>query len=100
FASTNVAGGGGQVSTLAKLVVIQGTLAQVNADLTTLTYLDGDFGADTVNVTTTDNIAGGDTRRIAVTSNAPVVTTVPGPQLIQGFGNDVPIAGISLADAD
>jgi hypothetical protein len=51
-------------------------------------------------VTTTDGIAGGDTHQIAVTVNAPVVTTLPTPLLIQGFGNDAPIAGISLADAD
>jgi len=50
-------------------------------------------------VASSDGRGSGDDHQIPVSINAPVVTTVPGPQLLKQFKNN-PLPGISVADAD
>jgi hypothetical protein len=54
-ANTGAADGGGTVSTPGTTLTISGTLAQVNADLGTLTDDDPSAGSDTISVSATDS---------------------------------------------
>jgi Ca2+-binding RTX toxin-like protein len=80
-------------------LTISGTLAQVNAELATLSFLDATFGSDTISIVTTDIRGASSSNTIAVSINAPVVTTAPGAASAQA-GLTAPIGGISVADAD
>ena len=61
-ATTSAAGGGGTITgTGTNHLVIQGTLTQVNADLTTLTDNDNTPGPDTITVTAIDSLGHGAT---------------------------------------
>jgi autotransporter passenger strand-loop-strand repeat protein len=76
-AYTGVPGGGGSISGAGtNLLTIAGSLAQINADLSTLSILENVAGSDTISVTTSDGRGGSDNHQIAVTvsgtSNAPV----------------------------
>ncbi len=97
-ASSFVSGGGGVISgTGTTQLTIEGTLAQINADLSTLSYLGDAFGTDSIDVVTNDGRGGDDDHHVVVDVNAPPVLTVPAQQLVQVVG---PIIGIRVADAD
>jgi hypothetical protein len=103
-ASTNAGGGGGTITgSGTTFVTITGTLDQVNADLSTLTYTNSTAGTDSIDVATTDHRGGSDDHQIAVTingnNNAPPVISVPGAQTVN-FDIATTIAGVSVADAD
>jgi hypothetical protein len=101
-ANSGAPGGGGTIGGAGTTgLTISGTLDQVNADLSTLTYLANTGGTDAITLATGDGRGGSDSQQIAVTAtaNAPPVTDVPGPQLAQA-GVVTPIPGISVADAD
>ncbi len=102
LSADNGAGGGGTIAGSATTgLTIEGTLTQVNADLSTLAYVANGFGADSIDVVTSDGRGGSDSRTIGITitgSNAPPVTTVAGPQLFQQGGQGA--IPISVADAD
>ena len=57
---------------------ISGTLAQVNADLSTLDYAANGVSTDSIDGATSDSRGGGDDHQIAVSVNATPITTVPG----------------------
>ena len=60
-ATTSISGGGGSISGAGtSKIIIEGTLAQVEADLTTLKYFNRAFGNDTIDVRTTDGEGGSD----------------------------------------
>ena len=70
-ASTSVTNGGGTITdTGSNDLTIAGTLAQVNADLTTLTDTDGTPGSDTITVSATDSLGGSATPQ-TIDVNAP-----------------------------
>ena len=99
----NVTAGAGVTGNGTATVTITGTAAEINAALAGLTYTGNlDFiGPDTLTVTTSDGAAQ-DVDTIAITvspvTNAPV-NTVP---VAQSVNEDaaLPIAGVSVADAD
>src|SRR5205823_477757 len=101
--STDASGGGGTINgSGTPHLTIAGTLAQVNADLSTLTEQENGTNSDSIDVATSDGRGGSDDHKIAVTvtvTNAPPVTTVPGSQVVQQ-GQPTAISGISVADAD
>ena len=81
-ANTSATGGGGTItpSNGGKTLTISGTLAQVNADLTTLTDNDASTAADTITVNASDRNGGSATAAsVAVTVNS--VQPDPGPSV-------------------
>ena len=72
-ANTSAPGGGGTISgSGTNDLVIQGTLSQVNADLTTLTDRNNTAGTDNITVHATDSFNNSATpQTIAVTVNTP-----------------------------
>ncbi len=98
-ANQTVPGGGTITGAGTTELTIAGTLAQVNADLSTLTYLDNGFGTDSIDVTTTDSRGGADAHGIDVFVNAPPVTTIPDGQTVQS-GVTTAIHGVFVSDAD
>jgi hypothetical protein len=100
FANNTPPGGGGTIAGLGTThLTISGTLAQVNADLSTLSVLENNFGSDSIDVATTDGRPGSDDRHILIDSNAPPVTKIPGPQVVQANAANL-IPGINISDAD
>ena len=102
-ADAGAGGGGGTITgSGTTTLTISGTLAQVNADLTTLDYIANGVGTDSIDVATSDGRGGSNDQQIAVSINAPPVTTVPGAQIIDlnGGSNLTPIPSVSVADAD
>ncbi|HEV2677094.1 MAG TPA: hypothetical protein VGV37_21370, partial [Aliidongia sp.] len=94
----NLSASGTGVSGSAHDLVITGSVAQVNADLATLTYTGTAPGGDTIDVNASDALGGHATQTtIGVTTNGPPVTTVPGAQTVeQGLART--ISGVSVAD--
>ena len=99
----NVTAGTGVTGNGTATVTITGTAAEINTALAGLSYTGNlDFnGSDTLTVTTGDGTAQ-DIDTIAITVNpvadAPV-NTVPGAQTVNE-DTPLPIAGVSVADAD
>ncbi|MBS0558591.1 MAG: hypothetical protein JSR21_00905 [Proteobacteria bacterium] len=79
-------------------LTITGSLAQVNADLATLSDTNATAGADNISIGVTDSFGntGSNTASIAVTPLSPEVS-VPGAQTI-AQGNATPITGITLSE--
>ena len=102
-ANTGASGGGGTVtaSNGGKTLTIAGTLAQVDADLSTLADTDGSAAADTITVNATDsfgNVAG--SRSIAVTVtpvSGALSIAAPGSATV-GAGQARGISGVSLSE--
>ena len=80
-------------------LTITGSLAQVSADLLTLTIKEAHTGSDTITLSATDDMAGvGRPVAIGVTINGPPVAVSPFRAIIsKGVGSS--IAGFSLAEA-
>ncbi|HZL00925.1 MAG TPA: hypothetical protein VFC47_13625, partial [Caulobacteraceae bacterium] len=80
-------------------LTLTGTVAQVNADLATLSDTDATAGSDTITVTSSDGRTGvGTPVTIAVTVHGIPVIAVPGPQTI-GVGTAATIGGVSVSEA-
>jgi hypothetical protein len=86
---------------------VNGTLAQINADLATLTYTAGsDAGGDTINIDVWDQAGIEGSKNIEVTVTAAATTppptgpaiTVPASESVTA-GSAIAIAGASVADA-
>ncbi len=100
-ANTGATGGGGTITgTGTTALTIVGTLAQVKADLTTLTDTDGNLSADTITINASDSAGATATpASIAVSVNAPpVITAPPSVSVDENVGS--PVAGVSIADPD
>jgi hypothetical protein len=66
--TTNAPGGGGAISgSGGKNVTITGTLAQINADLSTLSYMNSTLGSDSILVSANDGLGGVTDAEISVT---------------------------------
>jgi hypothetical protein len=100
-ATTAAAGGGGTVtpSNGGKTLTISGTLAQANADLSTLTDDDASTASDAITVTASDSNGGtAKPASIAVTVNALPVLTAPAAATI-GVGKAASISGGALTES-
>ena len=100
-ANTGAAGGGGTItpSNGGATLTIAGTLAQVNADLTSLTDNDPTAGADQITINVSDSNGGKATAAtIAVTVNGLPVITAPSSTAVQ-HNQATAIAGVSLAES-
>ena len=103
-ATTKAYGGGGVITGAGThSLTITGTLAQVNADLTTLTDLDGAPNPDKIIVTANDGRGGfavPQTICVDVKAvNAPPMITAPSTALVQK-DKATKISGVSIADVD
>ena len=99
-ANTGAAGGGGSVvaSGGGKALTISGTLAQVNADLTTLTDTNATTASDTISVNATDSLGGSaGPSLIVVTVNGGPVLASPGAQTI-GVNKTASLGTIGLSE--
>jgi len=77
-ANAGTPGGGGTIGgSGTTTLTISGTLAQVNADLSTLAYVNNSFGTDNIDISAGDGRGGSDDINIAVAINAAPVTTAP-----------------------
>jgi hypothetical protein len=101
--TTAAAGGGGTItpSNGGKTLTVSGTLAQLNADLTTLTDTDATTAADTITVNAKDSFGNtAASKSIAVTvkppSGLPAITAPTAATV--GVGQTDPIGGISVAE--
>ena len=76
-----------------------GSVAGVNGDLATLTFLDASAGSDTITLGATDDLGAVAVQKtVTITSNAPPAITVPAA-LSVGQSIATAIAGISITDA-
>ena len=92
-ANTNVGGGGGTITgSGGTTLTIAGLLAQVNADLTTLTYLAPISGGDTIDVNANDG-RGGESPQATVA----VDVVVPTPPVINAPSSAIVTAGTALS---
>jgi hypothetical protein len=100
-ATTNAVSGGGTISNAGTAAMtITGTLAQVNADLTTLTDRTNTVASDSIVVNASDGRGGtAPAQSITVNVNAPPAISAPASALVQQ-NQASPVAGISIADAD
>ena len=100
-ASTGVAGGGGTITgTGTTMLTLSGTLAEVNADLTTLSVSEATLATDSISITASDGNGGEAVpRSIELDVNASPAIAVPGAQLLQQ-GVAQALGGITIADAD
>ena len=100
-ANTDATGGGGTITNApdGTGLIITGTLDQVNADLTTVTYTATAVGADTIEAFASDTANDADSDSTAVTTpdEAPTLM-VPGAQTVTA-GTATPIAGIGITDS-
>jgi len=100
-ANTNASGGGGTISPSngGKTLTIQGTLAQVNADLTTLSDTEATTASDTIAINAGDSNGGIATQEtIAVTVNAlPAITAPTAATVVQNQATA--ITGVSLTES-
>jgi len=97
-----VAGGGGMIDGGGTNdLVITGTLAQVNADLSTVTVSGSQSDhTDAIDIQASDGRGGTDASELGLVIDAPALATVPGTQSVQlGAPLSIPIA-ISDADAN
>ena len=100
FANTSASGGGGTITGAGTLdLTIAGALAQVDADLSTLSYQSGVSGADTIQLTASDSRGGSNQQQIAVTINVPPKITLPASQFAR-LNVATSVTGLSIADAD
>ena len=82
-----------------KTLTITGSLAQVNADLATLSDTDSTAAPDTVHVSVTDSFGNTGSQNIAVTVTAPIpVIAAPASELL-GQGQSAAVSGVSLSEA-
>jgi autotransporter passenger strand-loop-strand repeat protein len=91
--------GAGITGSGSKALTLSGSLAQVNADLATLTDTDTTAGADKITLAATDglgNVAAG-TISVAASSNLVPVFTAPTTKTL-GLGRPAAISGVSLAE--
>ena len=99
-ANTDATGGGGTITNApdGTGLIITGTLDQVNADLTTVTYTATAVGADTIEAFASDTANDADSDSTAVTTpdEAPTLM-VPGAQTVTA-GTATPIAGIGITE--
>jgi hypothetical protein len=97
-ANTSGTGGGGTITGAGTTTLtIAGTLAQVNADLATLTYQAGAAGSDSIAVATSDDRGGSTDNTIAVTVNSQLATAAP--TSVSGLaGTAIAVSGISVSD--
>jgi autotransporter passenger strand-loop-strand repeat protein/T5SS/PEP-CTERM-associated repeat protein len=100
-ASTNATGGGGSITPApdATELTIVGSLAQVNADLSTLTYSATAAGPDTLQLVATDDAGNADSSSInvEVPDQAPTFV-LPGPQTVTASASTA-ITGLAVTDA-
>jgi von Willebrand factor type D domain/Bacterial Ig domain len=99
-ANTGATGGGGTItpSNGGTTLTIAGTLAQVNADLTTLTDTDGTTPSDTIMVNASDSNGGKATAAtIAVTVNGVPVIAAPATATLQQ-NQATAISGVSVSE--
>ena len=83
-ANTDAAGGGGSITgSGTATLVISGTLAEVDADLSTFTYLASTAGTDTIHIATVDTSGGRSNQQLAVTVDHPAVAAF---QKVSGAG--------------
>ena len=82
-------------------LTITGSLSQVDADLSTLTYqaATGSVSSDTITIATSDGRGGSSTATIAVHVNQAPVETLPGSQTVTA-GTAKAITGISVTDSN
>ena len=99
-ANTGAPGGGGTITIApdGTGLVITGTLNQVNADLTTVSYTATAAGTDTIEAFASDtaNDADGDSTAVTTSDEAPTLM-VPGAQTVTA-GTATPITGIDITD--
>ena len=99
-ATTSAAGGGGTITgTGTNHLVIQGTLTQVNADLTTLTDNDNTPGPDTITVTAIDSLGHGATPvtiNVSATGAPSIAVTAPTQTLVINTGTA--ISGVTVTE--
>ena len=100
-ASTNAGGGGGGITGAGTTqLTIAGTLAQVDADLTTLTVNEPSLSPDTITASVIDGRGGSaGPDQLAVSVNAPALITAP-TTAAASLSGAVAITGVSIADAD
>jgi hypothetical protein len=80
-------------------LMITGSLAQVNADLSTLTDIDGTTPSDTIQISAADTLGNGAVaRQIAVAVNGVLTLAAPASATV-GLGNTSAIAGVSLSES-
>ena len=94
-ATTGVTGGGGTITSSngGKTLTITGTLAQVNADLTTLTDTEATTGSDTITIKASDSNGGQVvSKSIAVTVTGPTGTNINGSYSTSFPANENPIS--------
>ena len=93
-ATTSAAGGGGTITgTGTGDLVIQGTLTQVNADLTTLTDNDNTPATNTITVTAIDSLGHGATPvtiNVSATGAPSIAVTAPTQTLVVNTGRRFP----------
>ena len=97
-ANANASGGGGNIAgNGTSQLTIQGTLAQVNADLGTLTDLDSVLAPDAITINANDGSAAAPTQTVSVgVAISPVITTPFVAVLPQGQAT--PVMGIGISD--
>ena len=103
-ATTSGTGGGGTItpSNGGKTLTISGTLAQINADLTTLADNDGPTAADTIAVTAKDsfgNAAASKSITVAVTPSSGLPSITAPKTATVGVGQSTAINGISISES-
>ena len=100
-ASTNVGGGGGGITGAGTAqLTIAGTLAQVDADLSTLTVNEPSLSPDTITASVIDGRGGSaGPAQTAVSVNAPALIAAPSTATASLSGA-VAITGVSISDAD
>ena len=94
-ATTGATGGGGTITSSngGKTLTITGTLAQVNADLTTLTESEVTAGSDTITIKASDSNGGqAVSKSIAVTVTGPTGTNINGSYSTSFPANENPIS--------
>ena len=101
-ATTAAAGGGGTiVGSGTGTVQIVGSLAQINADLTTLKATPTEVGAESVQIEVTDSFGNvSDLGRADGPVTGKPVLTLPSKRVVLGLGVQNPITGVTLSIAD
>ena len=80
-------------------LTISGSLAQVNADLATLTDSEAGAGSDTLSITASDSLGNAATPgNVALTINGPPSISAPSSETF-GQGRTTAVSGISIAEA-
>ncbi len=91
--------GGGISGSGTTHLTITGSLAQVNADLSTVTDTARSAGADTISISASDSLGGeAPPAMIGVTANGPPAVTAPS-KLTTSPGQETAIAGVRLSES-